>query len=141
MLHIIPIQTKDEQKALAEAFGDRFDERALAYLAVEEGESGERKPRGFMQFLLGEDGADVLCLREAADSDDLEAMMILARAAFSFVHRVGIGEVCAEKDAVDAALAAALGMKDEDGGWRLDLVRYFATPCAERAKQNTEAAK
>lgn len=141
MLHIIPIQTKDEQKALAEAFGERFDERALAYLAVEEGENGERKPLGFMQFLLGEDGADVLCLREAADSDDLEAMMILARAAFSFIHRIGLREIVAPKTAVDEKLARALSLSDCGDCWRLDLLRYFAMPCDERAKQNSEAAK
>ena len=139
MLHIIPIQSKDEQKALAALFGESFDERALAYLAVEESEQGQ-KPLGFCQFALGE-SAEVLCLREAKDSDDGEAMMILARTAFAFVHRIGIEEVAAPKAAIDEKLARALGMRNDGYMWRLDLMRYFAVPCAERAKLNTEDVK
>ena len=140
MLHIIPIQSKNEQRSLAEAFGERYDESALAYLAAEEADGGESRAIGFMQFTLGE-RADVLCLREAKDSDDAEAMMILARAAFSFVHRVGIEKVAAPKDAIDERLARALGMTGGSEEWSLDLARYFAMPCAERAKLNTEDAK
>ena len=140
MLHIIPIQSKDEQRSLAEAFGERYDERALAYLAAEEADCGESRAIGFVQFTLGE-RADVLCLREAKDSNDAEAMMILARAAFSFVHRIGVGEVAAAKGAIDEKLARTLGMTDDGEAWSLDLARYFALPCAERAKLNTEDAK
>ena len=140
MLHIIPIQSKDEQRALAEAFGERYDEQAFAYLAVEEGES-ERRALGFMQFTLGTDSAEVLCIREADGEDDLEAMMILARSAFSFIHRIGLRTVSAQKGAISDRLAAALALEDDGGVRRLDLIRYFAMPCGERARQNTEAAK
>ena len=136
MLHIIPIQSKDEQRSLAEAFGERFDERALAYLAADESDEGDRKPIGFMQFILGCDSAEALCLREAVDSDDLEAMMILARAAFSFIHRIGLQSVTVKKSAVSERLAAALRLTDCGDVWRLDLMRYFAAPCGERAAQN-----
>lgn len=141
MLHIIPIQSKDEQKTLAGAFGESYDERALAYLAADEDESGESKPIGFMQFTLGCASAEALCIREAKDSDDLEGMIILARSAFSFIHRIGLREVTAKKEALDEKLARALGMKDSGDTWRLDLLKYFAMPCEERARQNTEAAK
>ena len=136
MLHIIPIQSKDEQRRVAETFGESFDERAFAYLAVEEGEDGERKPLGFMQFTLGCASAEVLCLREAAGCDDLEAMIILARAAFSFIHRIGLASVSMKKSAVGDRLADALCLTGSGDVLRLDLMRYFAAPCGERAAQN-----
>ena len=136
MLHIIPIQSKDEQRALAGSFGERFDERALAYLAVEEDENDDQTPLGFMQFTLGEDDAEVLCLREAEGTDDLEAMQILARAAFSFIHRIGLASVSMKKSAVSKKVAKALHPQDGGDVFRLDLIRYFAMPCEERAAQN-----
>ena len=135
MLHIIPIQSKDEQRSLAEEFGERFDERSFAYLAVDE-DGGGKKPLGFMQFTLGCSSAEVICLREAKGSDDLEAMLILARAAFSFIHRIGLTAVSMKKSAVSERVAAALRLSDEGDTLRLDLMRYFAAPCAERAAQN-----
>lgn len=140
MLHIIPVQSKDEQKALAESFGEPFEERALAYLAAEQDENEEKKPLGFMQFTLGE-RAEVLCIREAKGSDDLEAMMITARAAFSFIHRVGINEVFAKKGTLSEKLALALGLVDAGDAWKLDLFAYFTMPCSERSKLNAEGAK
>ena len=137
MLHIIPVQSKEEQRSLAEAFGERFDDRAFAYLAVDESDDGERKPIGFTQFTLGCDSAEVLCLAEAADSDDIEAMMILARAEFSFIHRIGLRYVSVKKSAVGKRLAEALRLNDAGEVWRLDLMRYFAAPCGERTAQNT----
>ena len=140
MLHIIPVQSKSEQRTLAESFGECFDERAFAYLAVEEDETLQT-PLGFMQFTLGDECAEVLCLRETHGVDDTEAMLILARAAFSFIHRVGIAAVIANKNALDPRLAAALSLEDTGGTWRLDLDRYFALPCEARQHRNTEAAQ
>lgn len=135
MLHIIPIQSKDEQKALAENFGESFSDAAFAYLAVDEDESGKIAAFiGFMQFTLGKDAAEVLCLREATDSHDLEAMQILARAAFSFVHRVGLRFVRVPKEAAGGELMAALRMKDCTDFWELDIDGYFAMKCEERVK-------
>ena len=139
MLHIIPIQSKDDQKALAEAFSERFDERAFAYLAAEEDERGEREAIGFMQFTLGEDEATVLCLREAPGCDDPEAMQILARAAFSFIHRVGVRYVAVPDGRASDKLTAALRMTDSgDGRKTLDLSHYFALPCDARAAINEQ---
>ena len=137
MLHIIPIQSKDEQRELAAKFGETFEDRAFAYLAVEEDETGKRLPLGFMQFTLGCDSAEVICLREAKGTDDKEAMMILARSAFSFIHRIGLGSVGVKKNAINESIAKALCMKDSGDLWRLDLMRYFAMPCGERTAQNT----
>lgn len=135
MLHIIPIQSKDEQRRLADGLGERFSPAAFAYLAVDEDERGEILSLiGFMQFVLGEDAAQVICLRQAPDSHDLEAMQILARAAFSFIHRVGLRFVRVPKGAADAELMSALRMQDRTDFWELDISAYFAMKCEERVK-------
>lgn len=135
MLHIIPIQSKDEQKALAERLGESFSENAFAYLAVDENESGEITALiGFMQFTLGEEAAQVLCLREISGNHDLEAMQILARAAFSFIHRVGLTVVRVPKGAAGEELMAALRMHDLTDFWELDIAAYFAMKCEDRVK-------
>lgn len=135
MLHIIPIQSKKEQKAIAEKLGESFSERAFSYLAVDEDEDGEvTSVIGFMQFTLGDDAAQVLCLREAAGSDDLEAMQILARTAFSFIHRIGLTTVQVPKDASDERLMSALRMEDCGDFWELNIAGYFAMKCEDRVK-------
>ncbi len=135
MLHIIPIQSKDEQKALAERIGESFSDAAFAYLAVDEDERGEITAIiGFMQFTLGEEAAEVLCLREFPGSHDTEAMQILARAAFSFIHRVGLSIVRVPKGAADEELMTALRMRDLTDFWELDIAGYFAMKCEDRLK-------
>lgn len=133
MLHIIPIQTKEEQHALADRFGVTYDERAFAYLAVEEDENGGiNSAIGFMEFTVGEDRADVIAVKSAPGIDDPEAMQILSRAAFAFIHRIGVREVFIPEGCADESLMDALRLEKTDKGRRLDLVRFFATKCTER---------
>lgn len=135
MLHIIPMQSKIEQEAAAGRFGESFCERALAYLAVDENEAGQITAElGFMQFTLGDEAAEVLCLREAEGADDPEAMQILARAAFSFIHRIGLTLVRVPKGAADESLMKALRMSDRGDFWELNISAYFAMKCEDRIR-------
>lgn len=135
MLHIIPIQSKNEQQVLAERLGESFCQEAFAYLAVDENESGDIVSLiGFMQFTLGDEAAQVICLREFPESHDIEAMQILARAAFSFIHRVGLNLVRVPKSGTDEELMAALRMREREDFWELDIAAYFAMKCEDRVK-------
>lgn len=133
MLHISPIQDKSQQEALAGIFHAAYDADAFAYLAADDEIDGTVDHLiGFMQFRLCDTFAAVSDLCEADGIDDAEAMQIMARAAFAFVSRIGIGEVRVAKTGVDAELMKIMKMEDRGEYWALDLVKYFATKCGDR---------
>ena len=133
MLHVSPIQDKGQQEKLAEIFHAEYDADAFAYLAADDELDGTVNTLiGFMQFRLGDGFAVVSDLREYEGVDDAEAMQIMARAAFAFIARIGIGEVRVEKAGVDGELMKIMKMEDRGDVWALDLIRYFTTKCGDR---------
>lgn len=137
MLVIKPIQDKEIQKKLVTDCGGTYDAAAFAYLANECEEDGEtvRYPIGGCQFAIcGEERGTCSLLRTLPGVQDDEGLMIMARAAASFLFRCGVRYLTLLPGAADATIAAKLGFfPAENGAFEMDLLRYFSTPCSERA--------
>lgn len=133
MLHIIPVQDKGRQEEFAKIFSVGYDARAFAYVAVDDSIDGKVNSLiGFMQFTLCDGYANVVSLTPFEGVEDDEAMQIMARAAFAFIHRIGTPEVRVPKDACGEGLMKLLRTEDRRDAWVLDLEKYFAAKCSDR---------
>ena len=137
MLVIKPIQDKNTQKAIVEACGGVYLADALAYGAYDCEDDGEtvRTLLGACQFSLLADCGSIGFLRAAPGVNDAEALMIMARAAMSFLFRCGYPRAVLEAGAADDALADALNFTpDADGVRAIDLPRFYESPCHYQAE-------
>ena len=133
MLHIVPVQDKSRQAQLAQLFAVDYSDRAFAYLALDEDADGNANALiGFLQFTVGDGFAEVISLTQQEGSDDEEAMQIMARAAFSFIDRIGVPEVRIPKTVCSEKLMKLLRMEDKGDFWSLDVAKYSGTRCGDR---------
>jgi len=135
MLVIKPIQDKEQQRQLVAECGAAYDESAFAYAATECSDDGETVLYviGACQFAMHDGRGEISLLRCRPGIEDDEAMMIMARAAASFLFRCGIRYLIMDAKAADLKLITALGFTSNAGGeYELDIFRYYSTPCHER---------
>ena len=124
MLTVLPIQTKDEQKELCELCGADFLENAFAYRADDNGFIG------ICQFTFENNAGYIKNLSYAPNVVDNEAMIIMLRAAMSFMFRCGLVDSYMENDATTDVLLRVSGYKkNEDGKYYVDLDKFYNTPC------------
>jgi len=123
MLIVRPIQTKELQKELCEICNIDFDADCLAYEARE-----NEKLLGVCQFRILGKYAVIYNIGEVQDVDDLEAMIIMNKAALNFIDLCGIKEAIIKTDYKN--LPKILGfIKDNNNIFRLNLDGYFESPC------------
>lgn len=127
MLTVFPIQTKDEQKELCEICGVEFIENAFAYKADDNGFIG------ICQFTFENDCGYIKNLSYAPNAEDNEAMIIMLRAAMSFMLRCGIINSYIDENATTDVLLKVSGYKkNEEGKYFLNLDKFYNTPCSKR---------
>ena len=132
MLVIKPIEEKARQRELVLRCGGQYREHALAYLATECEADGEtvRYPIGVCQFSLSGSAGVIDLLRCLPCIDDREALMIMARAAMSFLSRCGFAKAVIKPSAAPVELIRELGFRDSgDGRMTIDLAAFYAGPC------------
>ncbi len=122
MLEIKPIADKTAQKALCELCGTAYHAAALAYSAYDNG-----APVGICQFRIIEDAGHVYDLCNTAEVRDMEALIIMGRAALNFIDLCGIHKAYFEGEKDEAA--KAVGFREKDGKLFLDLTGLFENPC------------
>ena len=123
MFKISPIQSKDEQIAVAEACGSSYKDGAFGY-AMRNSETGALM--GFSQFEINSDGGLLLDLRPAVNDDDYEAMFILGRATMNFIDMCGTHFLKAFSSSGDNTLLRAIGLRPtEDGNFACDMTGFF----------------
>ena len=127
MLTVFPIQTKDEQKELCEICGVEFIENAFAYKADDNGFIG------ICQFTFENNCGYIKNLSYAPNAEDNEAMIIMLRAAMSFMLRCGIINSYIDENATTDVLLRVSGYKkNEEGKYFLNLDKFYNTPCSKR---------
>ena len=124
MLEIKPIQDKNAQKALCELCGAVYRPAALAYSAYDNG-----APVGICQFRIMEDHGYMYDLCNTVGVDDLEALIIMGRAALNFIDLCGIHSAYFEGDKPRAAIA--IGFREKEGALFADLHGMFESPCSK----------
>ena len=121
MLEIKPIQTKEEQEKICGLCGVEFDVNCLAYAAHE-----DNKLLGIAQFRILGEYAVIYDLANADGVADVEALIIMGKAALNFIDLCDVKDVIIKAE----AQAKALGFKqDSHGVWRVNLEGYFDMPC------------
>lgn len=118
MLEIKPIQTKDEQRQVCADCGAEYRPEAMAYGAREDGVL-----LGVCQFRITGEQAEVYGLTNASGVDDIEALILMGRAALNFVDLCGVHRAVWASD--QAGVSKALGFRE---GY-LDLAGYFDGKC------------
>jgi len=135
MLAIKPIQDKSVQKELVEDCGGVYNPDFFAYIANECDEQAEtvRYSIGCCQFGMKNGRGEISLLRTLPGVEDDEALMIMARAAASFLFRCDIRYLIMHPGAAESPLYEKLGFAlNSDGEQELDLLRYYTTPCHDR---------
>lgn len=130
MLAIKPIEDKAVQEHFVTLCGGTYIESDFAYLANECEEDGKtvRFPIGVCQFSLKGDRGEFHDLRTCPGVEDEEGMMIMARAAMSFLFRCGIPTLTAADGCADPALLKKLGfVAGEDGKLTFDLQKFYTS--------------
>lgn len=122
MLEIKPIQDKNEQKTLCELCGAAYRPQAFAYSAYDNG-----APIGICQFRIMNDTGYVYNLCNTTGTDDLEALIIMGRAALNFIDLCGVHTAYFEGDKPRAAIA--VGFREKGGRLFADLTGMFESPC------------
>lgn len=122
MLEIKPIQDKNAQKALCELCAAVYKPSTLAYSAYDNG-----APVGICQFRITDDGGYMYDLCNTVGVDDLEALIIMGRAALNFIDLCGVHTAYFEGDQTRGAIA--VGFRPKDGKLFADLSGMFESPC------------
>ena len=115
MLEIKPIQDKNEQKTLCELCGVAYRPQAFAYSAYD------------CQFRIIGDTGYLYHLCNTTGTDDLEALIIMGRAALNFIDLCGVHQAYFEGDKPRAAIA--VGFREKGGKLFADLTGMFDSPC------------
>ena len=125
MLTVLPIQSKDEQRELCEICGVEFLENAFAYRADDGGFIG------ICQFIFDNNCGYIKNLSYAPNVEDNEAMIIMLRAAMSFMFRCGLTDSYIEENATTPTLLRVSGYKlNDESKYYLDLDKFYNTPCS-----------
>ena len=123
MFKITPIQSVDEQIAVAKRCGTEYREGAFAYAMID-ADSGELM--GFSQFEITDNGGHLIDLRPIGKEDDYEAMFILGRATMNFIDLCGTHVLYADISSGDNTLLRAIGLRHtDDGSLFCDMTGFF----------------
>ena len=130
MFKITPVQTKEEQRQIADLLGVLYFESDFAYKMFDL-ESGELL--GFSQFEIAADHGVLHTLAEPAGRSDFEAMFILGRQTMNFVDLCGVHRMVAENPEVSQRLLLAIGFQKTDDGYSVDMNGMFDGHCSGHA--------
>lgn len=126
MFKITPIQTKNEQKEIAEVCLAAYKEDCFAY-SMRDCDTGEIM--GFSQFEIRDGYGYIADLKPRANYSDDEAMFILGRATMNFIDLCGVHICKADKDGADAKLLHAIGFRETNGELTVDMTGMFDGKC------------
>ena len=127
MFKITPIQSVDEQIAVAKHCGTEYREGAFAYAMID-ADSGELM--GFSQFEVLDGYGYIADIKERFGKSDFEAMIILGRSTMSFLDMIGVNKLRAPLDAGDESLMKRIGFKLIDGEYFADTTDSFNSHCS-----------
>ena len=131
MFAVKPLQNKDVQKELCALIGTEYIPDSLAYFAADLNEDGSCVVAviGILQFRMDGTEAEILTLAPAFGKEDDEAMIIMERAAMSFMWRSGIKRMIMKESAGPECVLSRSGLPRKDGSYYVDLDLFFCSPC------------
>lgn len=125
MLEVLPIQTKEEQKAACEACLIPYDADLLAYKLLDEG-----KLAAACQFRLSPRGGELINISGVGGEKDTVHIMLIGRGFFNFADLCGAKKAYLCDHKLERRLALAIGFSDDESGeFSVDLTTFFHSPC------------
>ena len=124
MLSVLPIQSKDEQREIAELCGAEYDVNLLAYKILDGG-----RVVGMSQFKMSPEGGKIITLGGLKGEEKFEYLFMLGRGTLSFIEICGAKYAYLEDKNLDPVIAKAIGFSDFEGRMRVDLEGFFNEPC------------
>lgn len=143
MLLIKTIEDKKIQEAVCAACGAAFRPEYLAYFAAE-GDDKTFEPTALLGVCQFSTAGQIADLKPAKDTNDEEALQIMARTAMNFMYRCECGSAEMLPGACSDELADKLCfLKGEYGRRVVDLALYYESPCHynHAVKSARESAK
>ena len=119
MFEVQPVRSKELQSQIAALLGCEFRSDTYAFFAGE----------------LDSDCTTVtsviaLCqFTYAPGCERDEAVVILVRTVMNFVYRAGIPVIGFDKNAAEDSFIRALGFREVDGKYEIDLKKFYISPC------------
>ena len=124
MLKVLPIQSKAEQEKICLACGVKYAPDLLAYSATVDDVLA-----GICQFKLSDKGGLIYDLAPAKDTFDFEALFVLGRGTLNFIDLCGVHKAFYVGDVSDEPLIKAIGFKQSEDGWFINLEGFFTDHC------------
>ncbi len=125
MLEVLPIQSKEEQEALAALCGIPFRTELMAYRASVDGQVC-----GICQFTMDAAGGRIVDFAHVPNAYEFEPMFVMGRAALNFIDLCGVHRAFFDAQYDNETLIKAIGFrKNADGRYEMNLTDFFKEPC------------
>ena len=125
MLEIYPVEDKKEQEIICKMCDQPYDADCMCYAAYVDSVLA-----GACQFMIHEKSGYIKNLTNSGESDDKDALFIMARATLNFIDLCGVHAAFYKDETTDETLVKRIGFKkQDDGNWFMDLTGFFEAPC------------
>lgn len=140
MFEVQPVRDRKLQADIAALLGCPFYENTYAFFAGEMADDFTTVTAviGMCQFTFDPANAVIKSIAYAPGSEKDEAVFILARTVMNFVYRAEIPEISIDADAASADFIRSLGFREHDGVLKIDLKKFYRSPCHYNADEKTE---
>lgn len=130
MFVVRPIQIKSEQCEICKALGVPFFENAIAFYAADLKDDNTTVDSyiSICQFYFKGD-AEIVSFAAADGREEDEAVIIMLRAAMSFMHRCGVNFAFFAQEAASEHWLKKSGFRYREGFWSIDLDKFYSAPC------------
>jgi hypothetical protein len=131
MFQVQPIRDRKLQEDISSLLGCPFFEDTYAFFAGEMAEDYRTVTSviAMCQFNLDPQTAVIKSIAYAPGCEKDEAVIILVRTVMNFMYRADIPEVSIEPDAADADFIKMLGFREKNGSLKIDLKKFYRSPC------------
>ena len=136
MFTVQPIRAAELHHEVCNHLGCDYIDGTYAFLAGEMSEdfSAITSVFGLCQFTLDPAEAVIHTIAYSPDHKDDEAITIMVRAVMSFCHRAEVSSIAIENGAASEEYIKSIGFRQKDGAWRVDLKKFYASPCHYNAE-------
>ena len=131
MFKVQPVRSPELQREICRVLGCEFIEGTYAFLAGEMSDDFTviTSVFGLCQFTLEPVEAVIHTIASSPDHADDEAITIMVRAVMSFCHRAEVPSIAISEGAASDDYIKSIGFRKNDGVWRVDLKKFYASPC------------
>lgn len=131
MFKVEPVRDPELHRAVCAHLGCYYVDGTYAFLA---GEMNEEMTAitdvfGICQFVLDPAEAVIKSIAWSVDHENDEAITIMVRTVMSFCHRAEIPLIAIDEGAAPEDYIKSIGFRKKDGAWRVDLKRFYVSPC------------